>query len=111
MGVTLINNIGQLTAGIHLPVTCRPHKVLTLRSKQLHCQMASLLTNGYFPGPNLTFSLSFRNACPLLSVMTPINTKASRHSLFLARSSVFYYPVQQIDWYKQCSQGRQEAHL
>ncbi len=29
----------------------------------------------------------------------------------LARSSVFYYPVQQLDWYKQCSQGRQEARL
>ena len=66
----------------HLPVTCRPHKVLTLHSKQLHCQMDSSLTNGYFPGPNFTFSPSFRNACPLLSVMTPVNTKASRHSLF-----------------------------
>ena len=93
MGVTLINNIGQLTAGIHLPVTCRiTIGWQTLHSKQLHCQMASSLTNGYFPGPNLTFSLSLRNACPQLGVMTPVNTKASRHSLFFGQVKCVLLP-------------------
>ena len=57
-------------------------------------------------GPILVFSLSLGNACRHLSVMTPVNTKASRYS-------GFKWPVllvRQLGCYKHCSQDRQEVH-
>ena len=56
MGVTLINNI--LSAYCWYPFACH-------------------LQNHH----RLTKCLCLRNACPQVSVMTPVNTKASRHSL------------------------------